>query len=245
MMASKVNRNFLSLARTITVVSAGALAYLGVIVKQNVTWVWIAASILFVIIILLEILSYRWERIKSNRLGPSHEFVLGRVIRLIADLSDLAARGFDLWVVDLYLPEATWLPRRRVCKLALSLHIALTDVRAVPSEIALDHVIFGRCFNERRSEVWWDVTLASSSEENLWEQLNDSDNDSIRKQFGIMSVNPLIDNVREDCRGLLVVHAMHDAVVVRKVKGALTEPEGKRRIAAACLDIHNHLQATQ
>ena len=242
-MASKVNKDFLSLARTIAVVSTGALAFLGVIVGQGETWVWIVASVLFLAIVLLEVLSYRWERIKSNRLGPSHEFVLGRVIRLIADLSNLTARAFDLWVIDLYLPEATWLPKRTVCNLSLSLHIALTDVRAVPSEIKLDHAIFGRCFSERRSELWWDVELAPTSDENLWEQLNDNENDSIRKQYGIMSVNPLIDNVRKDCRGLLVVHAIHDDVVVRKVKGALTAPEGKRRIAAACLDIHNHLQA--
>ena len=244
-MAGKVNWTNLSLARTITVITAAALTYLGVIATHEEIWVRVLASVFFVIIFLLELFSYRRERAKLNRLGVNHEFVLGRVMRLIADLSNLAARGFDLWVVDLYLPRRSFccFPPRRVCKLELSLHIALTDVREVPSKIELDHVLFGRCFLERSSDLWWDGTLAPSSKENRWDQLDEGDNDKIRSVYGVISANPVIDNLREDCCGLLVVHAKQDPEVVTKVLSALTEPEGKRRIAAACVDIHNELKA--
>lgn len=241
-MFSKVKWSGLILGRPIKVVATVILAFLGVIGSLGWPWVWILALGCCVVIVLHELMINRWERSRSNRLGRSHGIILDRVLTLIADLSDLTAREFDLWVVDLYLPQrSSILSRKHVRKLELSLHIALTDVRNVSNKIDLDHDFFGPCFNEHRSELWWDVALAPSSEENCWERLDDSNNDHIRKEYGVISVNPVIDNLREDCRGLLVVHAARDAEIVTKVLGALTHPEGKRRVATACVGIHNYL----
>ena len=64
--------------------------------------------------------------------------------------------------------------------------------------------------------------------------------DSILRGFDIPKI--FLRNLGRDCRGLLVIHAKRDAEIVTKALGALTEPEGKRRIATACVDIHNHLR---
>ena len=244
-MASKVNWSSLMRGRPVKVVPTAILGFLGVIGSSNRSWMLILASVCVGATVLLEIINYRWERSKSNRLGRSYEIVLGRVLNLIADLSDLTARQFDLWVVDLYLPQRSSIfSQTYVRKLELSLHIALTDVRLVRNKIKLDHEFFGRCFTERRSELWWDVMLAPSSEKNRWEGLDRSDNEQIRTEYGVISVNPVVDNLGGDCCGLLVVHAMRDAEVVTKVLGALTHSEGQRRMAAACVDIHNYLQTS-
>lgn len=228
-------------ARNITVLATAVLGFLGVIGNPDQIWVWILAAFCVVAIVMLE-----FKKNNYNRLGRSYENVLGRVLTLIADLSNLAGSRFDLWVVDLYLPCSTFTlyPPNRIRRLEQALHLALTDVRTVPNKIELDHGFFGRCFNEGRSEIWWDPALAPTSDENLWERLNNSDNGHIRTEYGIIRVNPVIDNLRKDCRGLLVIHAARDAEIVTKVLSVLTQSEGKRRVAAACVDIHNYLRTS-
>ncbi len=226
-------------ARNTTLLATVILGFLGVIGNPDQIWIWILAILCAFVIIWKS-----WS--KTNRLGQNYGTVLERVLRLIADLSSLAGSRFDLWVVDLYLPRNSFtvFPPTRVCRLELALHIALTDVRTVPNRIELDHVVFGRCFTESRSAIWWDTKLAPTSEENLWELIDDSDNDHIRTEYGVIRINPVIDNLREDCRGLLVIHAAHDAEIVTKVLSVLTRSEGKRRVAAACVDIHNYLRTS-
>ena len=245
-MFSKSNWSRLILGRPAKVVATATLAFLGVVASFGWPGLWILALACAALLILQELMIHRCEGRRSNRLGQSHGIILDRVLTLIADLSDLTAREFDLWVVDLYLPSrSSVLYRAHVCRLELSLHIALTDVRSVSNRIDLDHAFFGPCFNEHRSELWWDVALAPSSEENYWERLDDTNNDHIRTEYGVVSASPIIDNLREDCRGLLVVHAAPDAETVTKVLGALMQPEGRRRVAAACVDIQNHLRESQ
>ena len=234
------------LTRSIRVVATVALAFLGVIGNPDQYWVWIVASLCVVVIMVIEIVNYRRTQHGENRLGRSYEAILGRVLNLIADLSDLTAREFDLWVVDLYLPShpSAMSLQTRIRKLELSLHIALTDVRSVRSEIDLERQFFGRCFTERQSDIWWDIALAPTTEENRWGGLDCRDNDNIRTEYGVVSVNPVVNALGRDCRGLLMVHARGDAEAVTKVLSALRQSEGKRRIAAACFDIHNYLRAS-
>ena len=242
-MADKVNWSNLIRSRPVKVVPTAVLALFGVIGNPDQMWVLILALICFCAAVLLEAFNYQWEEEKSDRLGDSYKRISGRVLTLIADLSDLTARQFDLWVVDLYLPQRTsTFVRGNVSKLELSLHVALTDVRVVPDKIGLDHRFFGCCFTNRRSELWWDITLAPSSADNQWESLDSHDNEQLQTGYGVISANPVVDDLRRNCRGLLVVHAMRDAEVATKVLGALNHSEGKRRLAAACRDIHNYLQ---
>ena len=228
----------------VTVAAGAILAFLGVIGNPENLWTWIAAIFFLTVILVLEVVNHRREINKSHPLGMNYKHILRRTLNLIADLSNLTGREFDLWVVDLYLrPNSkTMWGRTYAHKLELSLHIALTDVGVVNSVIELKDNLFGRCFTDRRSELWWDVDLAPSSEENSWVRLADGDNAQIRKEYGIMSVNPVVNDLGRDCLGLLVVHASRDAETVTKVLGTLRERKGKRQIAAACVDIHGFLR---
>ena len=196
-----------------------------------------------VAVVLLEIVAWRHDVSAKNRLRRTFEVGLSRVLSLISDLSDLTAREFDLWVVDLYLPQQSfvWFLRRDVLDLELSMHITLTDVRVVPSRIERNH-FFGQCFIDGQPRLWWNTDFASSSNENYWHNLSDLDNRIMAERYGVASVNPVVDNLGKECSGLLVVHAKGDEEVVTKVLGALQQSEGRRRMAAACLDIHGHLQ---
>ena len=232
------------LGRFIIVIASGVLAYLGVIGIREQRWVWIVATACFLAVVFFAVMDYRREKRSFTRFGRGYEIILSRVLSLIADLADLTAGEFGLWVIDLYLPTHTAVFRRkgRVRKLVLSLHIALTDIEVVQNEIETGHQLFGRCFSDPRSGIWWDIELAPLSEENLRQRLDEKVNDQLKAQYGIVSVNPVVDNLGRDCRGILVIHAKRDAEAVIKALGALTQSEGKRRIAIACVDIHNHLR---
>ena len=226
----------------IVVVATVVLALLGVIGNPDRPWVWILAIACALAIALFEVMRWRQETSIETRLQKNYGIILSRILSLISDLSDLTAREFDLWVVDLYLPRRSFalFTRRRVCELELSMHVTLTDVRAVPNSIGLSH-FFGRCFTDGRTALWWDLKLAPPGDENRWPSLNDTDNRKMAESYGVTSVNPVVDNLGRECRGLLVVHAKRDAEVVTKVLGALQQSEGRRRMTRACLDIHGHL----
>ena len=231
------------LSRPIVVGATVVLALLGVVGNPNRPWVWILAIACALVVALFEIMAWQEEIGTESLLGQNYEIVLSRVLNLISDLSDLTAREFDLWVVDLYLPRrvSAWFLRRRVCEFELSMHVTLTDVRPVPHRIGLNH-LFGGCFADGQPKLWWDIELAPSSVENCWQSLNGSDNNKMAKSYGVTSANPVVDNLGRECRGILVVHAKRDAEIVTKVLGVLQQPEGRRRMAAACLDIHGHLR---
>ena len=238
-----MHSNWPRLSRPIVVAATVVLAVLGVIGNPSKWGVWILAIGCAVAVIVVEVVVWRQEVGMESRLGPNYEVVLSRVLRLISDLSDLTAREFDLWVVDLYMPRRSfaWFPSRRIHELALSMHVTLTDVRTVPSRIRLDH-FFGRCFARGLPKLWWNITLAPTSAENCWGCLDWRDNVGMAENYGVISVNPVVDNLGRECRGLLVVHAKRDAETVTKVLGVLQQSEGRRRMAAACVDLHGYLR---
>ncbi len=228
-----------SLGKPVVVAATAVLALLGVIGNRDKLWVWIVAAACALIIVLIEIAAWR----QDNRLQQNYEILLSRILGLIADLSDLTAREFDLWVVDLYLPrkKLSYFLRRQISELDLAIHVTLTDVRTVPNKIKLDES-FGKCFIDRRGKLWWDAEFAPNSKENYAAHLGHSDNAVVAANYGVASVNPVVNHVGNECRGLLVVHAKRDPEIVTKVLGVLQQSEGRRRMAAACLDIHGHLR---
>ena len=192
-----------------------------------------------------------WWRARSLpvRLGHNYDRLLRRVLRLIADLSDLTAREFDLWMVDLYVQRTSVVPstshpyliRKRLVR---QLSLALTDVRALPSEIELTHAFYGPCLSKSQPGIWWDNSLVSSTKasNNKWFEVGSAVNDELRQTAGMISVNPIVDGLGQNCRGLLVVHTRSDSEIATKALGVLTQSEGLRRLSGACEDIHSYLR---
>ena len=199
-------------------------------------------------IVLHSVVNWRRDRRVSGRLGRNTEFIQRRVLRLIADLSDLTAREFDLWMIDLYVPRrslalSTSAPFVTKMKLVRELSLALTDVRALPPEFELSHVLLGPCFSKSQSAIWWDDDLVgvSTVDNNKWHEIDSVGNDELREMFGMICVNPIVDGLGKQCRGLLIVHTRPDSEITTKALGALKQPEGVRRLAGACEDIHGYI----
>ena len=144
----------LLLGRPILVLATLGLSIAGWWENPRRPWEWIFGLAGF--IILHEVVNFVKEKIASSPLERNYEVVQRRVLRLISDLSDLTAREFDLWMVDLYLPRHSFSLSARphiVVWLVRGLSLALTDVRTVPLEIRLDDKLFGRCFSDGSSSV--------------------------------------------------------------------------------------------
>ena len=232
--------------RPTLVIATVGLTLVGLTGNLDRPWSWILGLACF--IVLHSIVNWLRERSISGRLDRNYEIVQRRVLRLIADLSDITAGEFDLWMVDLYLPRtsfalSTCVPFVTKKKLVRELSLALTDVRTVPLEIELTHIFFGPCFDKAQPGIWWNVALVESSigDNNRWHELDDVVNDELGDTFGTISVNPIVDGLGKDCRGLLVVHTRLDSEVATKALGVLTQLKGMRCLAGACHDIHSQM----
>lgn len=239
-------RSDLLWGRPTLVMATIGLTLIGLIKDTDRPWELILGLATF--IVLHSIVNWRRDRNVSGRLGRNYEIVQRRVLRLIADLSDLTAREFDLWMIDLYLPRrsvgiSTRAPFIIRKKLVRELSLALTDVRVISPEIELDHELFGPCFSKSQSGIWWDENLIGvpMGGNNKWHEIDNVVNDELGEIFGVISVNPIVDGLGKHCRGLLIVHTKPDFEIATKALGALKQPEGIRRLAGACEDIHGYI----
>ena len=228
----------LLLSRPILVVATLALTIAEFIGPADRPWNWIIGICIFILI--HEIVNWRREQNISNRLKRNYESIQRRVLRLIADLSELTANEYDLWMIDLYVPRSS--------KLVRELSIALTDVRIPFHEIPLNHGLFGRCFKESCQGLWWNIELIPQpistpqlEDHNFWDRL-DYFNIELEKTYGVISVHPIVDALGKNCLGLLVVHTKRDSETATKALGSLTQSMGKRRLAEACHDIHDQMK---
>ena len=56
-----------------------------------------------------------------------------------------------------------------------------------------------------------------------------------------ISIQPVVDSVGKDCRGLLVVHTVNDPEIATTALTVLTQSQGRRRLARAREGIHSSL----
>lgn len=225
----------------VRLVATSTLGVLGFVGDETPLWVRMAVVVCAVAILVSVFPRGRWNDGRTEE----YKAVLGRALGLLADLGNLTGGEFDLWVVDLYLPKSpysSWPPGRNR-RLRLELRVTLTSASAELTEVAIEHPLIGSTFAECRPVLWWDGRLAPSTEDNYWSRLDRPANEElVARDYGVISAHAVTDNVRADCRGVLVVHVEHDAEVVTKVLGALQQRRGKRTIERACQDISNHLR---
>ena len=93
-------------SRPILVIATLALTVAEFVGTADRPWNWIIGICIFILI--HEIVNWRREKNILNRLKRNYESIQRRVLRLIADLSDLTANEYDLWMVDLYVHRG-WL----------------------------------------------------------------------------------------------------------------------------------------
>ena len=186
-----------------------------------------------------EFVSARVDRSKSSRLQE----IQHRALRVIADLASVTGDRYDLWVVDIYLPEWSWKlskgrPRRQLVR---ALSLTLTDVQHVPSEIPLSGTNPLVLPYVTRTPIFWSDRTLDPNPQGEDEHHSDWDEDELKGTYGAVSVNPIVNNTGHDCRGTLVVHTKPDPELVTTAAGILNTSRGRRHISEACHDIHGHL----
>ena len=221
--------------RSVTIISAAALAIVPVVSQNPSVWLLISLGAL---ILFSEGKAIRAENSRASKIQD----ILHRALRVVTDLASIVGGKADLWVVDIYLPEWKWStfkgPRRQLVR---KLSISLTDVQSVPSAVAIAETSpLVQTYKSTKRVLWCDNNLceANLEEDSHWGGEYD---DQLRGTYGAISINPLVSNTGHDCRGILVVHTKPEQIAATTAVGALNSSPGRRNIAEACHDIHGIL----
>ena len=189
--------------------------------------------------------NYVRDKKLSTVLGRNYASIQSRILRLLADLAEITAGQYELWKVDIYLPEKNfslaghWF---RTARLSLEFSVALTDMRPALSNIEPRDKFFWECFHRAHGGLWWDPSLVeTSSENNFWDKIDEVSNEKLKEYCGVIGAYPIVNHLGRDCCGLLVVHARRDPEIAMKALGALLQSESDRRLTEACRDIYEKL----
>ena len=207
-------------------------------------------------IVLQEIIQLAAEYRRGGRLR-GNEHVQRRILRLITDLAELCGRKFHFWVIDIYLPRrfvadglrgavkfVQHLGRKSPAplKFVRELSFSLEDVRKIPRSVAGDHHLFGRSYCRRERLVWHMGTIVDlPSGEVRRGDPPELEVTELRRLYGAISINPIVNGLGSDCRGLLVVHVSPDVEYSTTAAGVFSQDTGQRRLSDACNDLYVEL----
>lgn len=219
--------------------------------KLAVFWVPLAAYV-----ILQEIIQLAAEYSRGGRLR-GNEHVQRRILRLITDVAELCGRKFHFWVIDIYLPRkfvadglrgAVKFVQRlggkspEPLKFVRELSFSLEDVREIPRNVAGNHHLFGRSYCRRERLVWHRGTIINlQSGEIDRGDPPELEVAELLRLYGAISINPIVNGLGSDCRGLLVVHVSPDVEHSTTAAGVLSQDRGQRRLSDACNDLYVEL----
>lgn len=233
--------------RTTLTIATLSLTIAGVWNPEKRSWLWIFCSAGF-ILAHTAVSEYR-ERSIVRALGRDYDRIQRKCVQAVADLGELVGGRFDIWMVDLYLPRKMWRlsPKWPFIKLgrvlSRELSMSLVDPREQPPSIALDDLLpHGKCFQSTRRLLWLRRDSYEQDGENAGSNFSVELNDKLSKDYGALSLNPLVDSVGKHCVGVLAVHVAPDRDSAFKAKSALRSGSGQRKLANICEEINGLLR---
>lgn len=213
---------------------------------NNRPWGWIFSLAAF--LVLHSFVSWHREKEKARRIAGDREMVQSNLLHLISDLSSLAGRKYDLWIVDMYLERNIWCFMRRwpyftKGVLDREVSLSLSDVTTLPGRIEICGNLFSGCYGSRESRLWWDPDVAQTALEasNCLDDLDESENATLTAGSGVIKIWPIADKRRLGCSGILVVHANRNTETATSVLGVLAGGGADRLLARSSENIYNQL----
>ncbi|MHB8288698.1 MAG: hypothetical protein ACYDEY_05595 [Acidimicrobiales bacterium] len=222
------------------------LAVAGAIGGNRQPWIWVLIAAAVFIIVHTAARAARDNDI-VRRLGRDYDRVQRRAVQIVSDLGQLAADRFDLWMIDLYLPHRRWRVSLSWPFLAVSdellrqLSVSLIDAR--PQKPVLDPRTgpHGECFSQSQPLIWFDEGEHGHQPDNAWCRYDTTTNAELARVYGVLNVSPLVDQLGDNCIGVLAIHVAPERDAVVRALGALCSHEGRRRIHNACVDLNGLL----
>ena len=245
---SRVTATVATVGLALVGLSGGALkpGQLRDIVEDNRTWVMIALASFLIV---HSYKNWRREKAHSRRLAGDIESIQSNVLHLISDLSDLVGKQYHLWVVDLYIKQSirSWSlgwPFVIGKVLEKKLSVSLNDVSDMPARITREDELFGEFISEIDPKVWWDGQLVETYVDipNAGENLSELANNKLKRRYGVVKIWPITDELKNDYRGILVIHAKRDAEAATAALGVLAGGQGDRLCFRAIQNIHGQLR---
>ena len=213
------------------------------VATSNGRWLWIVPAAVFVFA--HTIVRTRREQSVTERLGRDYDRIQHRVLRMVADLADLAGEKYELWMVDLYLPVNSWKGKRerwwirRETELSRELSVSLLDTRPQPTTVSLSHTPHGDCYTKSDRLLWCSREIDTGHPPVGVRAVSFSD--ALESSYGILLLAPLVDQLGKHCRGVMAVHVAPEAEAALQARGALTSTRGLRSVQDACTEINGFL----
>lgn len=211
-------------------------------------WKWIVGSA--AVIVAHAWVTARRDRDVIRRLGKDYDRVQRRVLQVVADLGALAGDQYALWMVDLYVAESrvatqrSWPWIHRPQRLIRALSVSLIDARPQPPVIAVGQVGHGACFTESVPLLWFEQgQVPDPVQENPWPTYTDDDNKELSSAYGVLALQPVVDQLDRNCLGVLAVHVAPSPDATVKALGVLRSTDGRRRLRDAAVDLNGWLSA--
>ena len=227
-------------------VATVTLAAISTVSSNDRPWIWIIASSAVFIIIHAAVNTIRDKSI-VRRLGRNYDRIQRRGVQVIADLGQLAGDQFDLWMIDLYLPNFEWsfnsqwplLQRNRV--LSRQLAVSLIDMRPQPPSVDSVSSPHWLSFENTQPLIWFNKDIHTSNDDNAWDTLDEATNAELAKDYGVLSIYPLVDQLGKDCVGVLTIHVEPEGNSVLKALGVLQSTLGRHRLTNTCVELNGLL----
>ncbi len=222
-----------------------ALAVAGVLGANRPPWLWVVIGTAAFIITHTIVTASRDSSI-VRRLGRDYDRVQHCALQIVSDLGQLVGDQYDLWMIDLYLPDWRWRWSKsppflkREQQLSRQLSVSLVDARPQPPIVDLAEGPHGESFSTARMLIWFDSKLQVDPT-NAWKRYDETTNAGLSQVYGVLVVAPLVDQLGKNCVGVLAVHVKPERNVVLKALGALRADEGQRRIHNACVELNGLL----
>jgi len=227
-------------------VATVVLAIASVVGGEDRPWAWVVGSAGF--IVLHAVVGHYRARSALRRLGRDYDRVQRRAVQIIADLAQLAADQFDLWMVDIYLPRRSFdvVKAKRFIRsrttLERQLSVSLVDTRVQPPIVSVSEGPHGQCFSSARPLLWFVDPAGVTSPDNSAGSFTTAANAELAAAYGALSVSPIVDQLGKRCLGVLAVHVEPEADKALRALGALRSAEGRRRLTNACVELNGLLE---
>ena len=215
------------------------------IVEDNRVWVMIVIA---TFLIVHSYQNWRKEKARSRRFAGDFESIQNNVLHLISDLSDLVGRQYHLWVVDLYVKRTIFQCSVRwpflIGKILVKkLSVSLADVSDMPARITSESDLLGEFISGSDPIIWWDSELVETyvDIQNARKDLSELTNNALKRKFGVVKVWPITNDLKNDCKGILVIHAKRDTEAATAALGVLAGGQADRLCFRAGQNIHSQL----
>lgn len=103
----------------------------------------------------------------------------------------------------------------------------------------MHHPLHGEAYRTALPVLWFDDRGLDGPSDSVWRRYDNEDKDTrLGSAYGLINAVPLTDQLGRNCVGVLAVHVGPEASQAVRALGAVSSPEGRRRLNNASIELN-------